>query len=210
MDAAKPFFSNKITNSNDFISTKCSGISKGKLVENEEEPVALFNIVFVNTIEDIIVSAQTSLGECFKPQNDRESFKNIIYEYRSHPVILQRKEIYKQTEIFGFPKVNPADLNKFTNSSNLKKAAGSKEIPPKPLKTPANTIDAENTKLLSNNISNTLFPQETKTAYVTTIYKKDKKERGIWAVSRQIFPRRTLPRWTLTRRTVSRRHFPNG
>ena len=103
-DAFKSFFPNKITKSNDFISTK----PKWKLVENIEELVEVFNTFFVKAVENAFGLAPASLGGSSKPQNDKANVKNIICEYRGHPVILRIKEI----ETFIFPKASPTDINK--------------------------------------------------------------------------------------------------
>lgn len=126
------------------------------------------------------------------------------YEYWSHPVILQTKQIYKQTEVFGLPKVNPADLDTFINSLNPNKNGCSEGKPPKLFKTAANTIGAYNTNILSNDISKTLFPEETNTAYVTIIYKKGKREEYLNSSPTIFSP------MDISRRRVSQRHSLDG
>ena len=89
--------------------------------------------------------------------------------------ILRIKEIYKPIKSFDFPKGNSTDINKIIKSLNPKKATGSDRIKSKFMKKCSNTINAHSTNILSNDILNSLFSEEAKTANVIYI-KKIKKE----------------------------------
>ena len=117
-------------------------------MENEKELVEFFNTFFVND------AGETPLAEAD---------------------ILRIKEIYKPIKSFDFPKGNSTGINKIIKSLNPKKATGSDRIKSKFMKKCSNTINAHSTNILSNDILNSLFSEEAKTANVIYI-KKIKKE----------------------------------
>ena len=89
-----------------------------------------------------------------------------INKYKHHPSILLINSKLSSPESFSFNKINNSDMEKEIKLLNIKKNYIKKTIPPKVLKSSANSCSGTLTKLFNDTMNNSDFPDELKLAEV--------------------------------------------
>ena len=96
-----------------------------------------------------------------------------IDKYMFHPSILLIQKHLENHDIFSFKTVDIGDIEKEINNINPKKAATSNSIPPKILKKSSKVSASVLHKLFNDLIEKSDFPQNSKLADITPVYKKN-------------------------------------
>ena len=98
----------------------------------------------------------------------------IIAEFKYHPSIIKIKVLQNSQDCFSFREVSTNEIHDLIKSLNGKKATPFNNIPCKSLKENANVCAETLAKLINNDISNGIFPDELKLADVAPVFKVDK------------------------------------
>ena len=102
-----------------------------------------------------------------------QSIREITENHPNHPSIIKIKEIVNKKHIFDFPEATTEDMNKIIKLLNSNKATGPDRIPLKRIKSAANVTDFHLAHVINKDLKENKFSENTKTALVRPIYKKD-------------------------------------
>ena len=95
-----------------------------------------------------------------------------INKYKHHSNILINSKL-NSPESFYFNKISNSDMGKKIKLLSIKKATSLKNIPPKVLKSSAQSCSETSRKLLIDAMNNKKFPDELKVGEVTATFKRD-------------------------------------
>ena len=147
----KPFLSKKsLSNSTESIIIK----TDDGLESDQQKVCDLLNDFYINIAKNIGINNSTQI--------DTE-----------HPSISKIIENNQNQTTFNFSHITPEITKKHLKKLNPKKATGCDNIPPKILRTSADTICYPLTDIINNMIDQNCFPDLLKKAQVTPVYKKD-------------------------------------
>ena len=149
---------------------------KGKIISKEEDLVEIFNDHYINIVTNTTGKVPTSLGDPSNPSLDKCTVEEIIEKYREHPCIEKiRNSGQTQLNSFTLPLAKREEINDIIKSLDISKSTGPDQIPPKFVKIAADIIDEHLTNIINFDIKRNSFPENAKTAYISTIYKKLKR-----------------------------------
>ena len=154
---SKPFLTNKDFLTDDNISIKVND----ELVTDKTKLANLFNLHYINIIENTSGVPRVTQGNPNNPNEDNTTVKNIIKQYENHSSIINIKNhINSPSTRFDIKNIIP------------KKATGPDKIPLKIVRLSANTVESHLMNIINNDLSNNSFSNEAKVATVRPIYKK--------------------------------------
>ena len=146
-NAIKPFLTNKAFLTNDNISIKVND----DLVTDKTKLANLFNLHYINIVENISGAPPVIQGNSNKPNEDNTTVKNISKQYENHSSIINIKNHIDSPAIrFDIPTAKIEDINKIIKSINPKKATGPDKISPKIVKLSVNIIDSHLMNIINN------------------------------------------------------------
>ena len=168
-NTVKPFLTNKGVFSEDHINIRL----ENDVINDEKQLVELFNDHYINIVQKTANKKISSLGDSSNPELDEITVAEIIEKYKSHPSVLAIKNSFYPNKLFDLPKPNAEDINKIIKSLNTKKATGPDRISAKLVQLSANVIDCHLSNIIAEDISLNRYSENSKTASVRPIYKKD-------------------------------------
>ena len=158
--AAKPFLTDKMKISNDFISLR-----SGDEIIND--PVAVcneFNIFFANVALNIGRNDNISLDE---------DILSIADSYSGHPSIENNKHHMSHLDNFDFKEVSQNEVRTLLKGLNPKKSPGYDHVPPKLLNIAAEEMSIPLTPLINSSIRTASFPDQLKLAELSPLFKNN-------------------------------------
>ena len=134
----------------------------GKLLNDPIDVCTTFNEYYINITKDMAES--DGVREMSVPE--------VIEHYKDHHSIKLIHEHVAQTDQFDFTHINQHDTFKKLLKIQMNKATGFDNISPKFLKVGANQLCYSMTPIINNCLSASIYPDLTKRAEVTPLYKK--------------------------------------
>ena len=104
--------------------------------------------------------------------NITETIDTIINHFSDHSSIKAIIENNQSVKPFNIPLAQISDIQDILKNINIKKSAGPGMILPSLVKMCSNVIDEPLTNVINHIITNSIFPDSSKIAHVTPIYKK--------------------------------------
>ena len=157
-EIVKPFMTNKSKSSNEHI-TLYEGES---LISNATDVCNIFNDYYVNVTSNFC-----------EPENvNGMSVEQVIDHYQNHPSVKLIKDKNKTTQMFDFSHVTQTVTQNKLKQLKTNKASGFDKIPAKFLKMGADQLCFSLTPIINSTIDGNTYPDQTKRAEVTPLYKK--------------------------------------
>ena len=111
-------------------------------------------------------------------ENINNYIKDVIEKFKNHPSILIIKEYAQEVPTINIPLATTEDVDNILKKINTKKSAGPDLILPCLVKKVKHIINDPTRDLINDMISNKVFPNSGKIAYVTPAFKPDKDDRN--------------------------------
>ena len=159
-DTVKPFLTDKIKISNDFISLR----SGDKIINDPVVVCNEFNIFFANVALNIGRNDNISLGE---------DILSIADSYSGHPSIEAIKHHMSHLDNFDFKEVSQNEVRMLLKGLNPKKSPGYDHVPPKLLNIAAEEMSIPLTPLINSSIRTASFPDQLKLAELSPLFKNN-------------------------------------
>ena len=157
-DTVKPFLTDKIKNSNDFISLR----SSDKIINDPVTVCNEFNELFANVALNIGRNDNINLDE---------DLLSIANSYGDHPSIEAIKHHMSHVDIFDFKEVSQNEVRTLLKGLNPKKSPGYDNVPPKLLTIAAEEMSIPLTPLINGSIKTASFPDQLKLAELSPLFK---------------------------------------
>ena len=152
-------------------------VEDGHFTTNDKEKAEIFSEFYSKVVENLDIKENCFiLDKHDRPQANR--IDQIIAEFKYHPSIIRIKSLESSQDCFNFGEVSTDKIHDLINSLNSKKATPFNNIPCKSLKENANVCAETLAKLINNDISNGIFPDELKLADVAPVFKVDKSKKN--------------------------------
>lgn len=165
----RPFLSEKGGN----YGTKITLKENGNFISNEDELVETFNDQYVNIVEKTTgIPPVSILNNGLDIDNITETINTIITHFSDHPSIKAIIENNPSVKPFNIPLAQTSNIQDILKNINIKKSAGPGMILPSLVKMCSHVIDEPLTNVINHIITNSIFPDSSKIAHVTPIYKK--------------------------------------
>ena len=168
-----------LTNKGNFAGGKIVLEENDILIHDEKILVEIFNDYYINIVENTTNSPPVSIGDPMNQKKDFSTVENIIKDYQNHPSIIRINHNIFEKHSFSLPKTNKEEINKIIKSLDITKATGPDDIPAKIIKLAADVVDAHLAKIINCDIETNSFSENAKTAYVSTIHKKNERTNKI-------------------------------
>ena len=164
----KPSFSDKIM-TRDRINLS----EKGELVKTELETAEVLNKFFSNIVNNLEIS-KYSKYESFIDNIEDQTLR-VILKYKNHPSIIAIQNKFKGGDVFYFRELEKEEIQKEIHNLNNIKASQHSDIPTKIIKSNSD-IFSDFLYVSINSSIKSLFSSCLKTADITPIYKKGKRD----------------------------------
>ena len=165
----KPSFSDKIM-TRDRINLS----EKGELVKTELETAEVLNKFFSNIVNNLEIS-KYSKYESFIDNIEGQTLRAIL-KYKNHPSIIAIQNKFKGGGVFYFRELEKEEIQKEIHNLNSNKASQHSDIPTKIIKSNSDIFSDFLYKSINSSIKSSLFLSCLKTADITPIYKKGKRD----------------------------------
>ena len=154
----KPFMTNNVKSDNQNIIL----YENGSLLNKPTEVCNTFNEYYVNITDDQSESMHVK----------QMSADQVIDHYKNHPSINLIKETVNNNEQFHFSPIEQTVTRKKLKQLKTNKSSGFDNISPKFLKLGADYLSYSLTPIINNSIHTSIYPDYTKRAEVTPLFKK--------------------------------------
>ena len=163
----KPFFSNKGPDSE-----KISLIENEDLIRDDKETAKIFNEFFIDITKKLNLTVPPSepLQDVLAPPNWD------IHKFNNHPSIIEiKKKVSTIKSTFKFKNSTKEEVKKIINGLNPNKSEPENDLPAKLIKLFPNIFADCFSKAINDSFSTGIFPNISKLAVVTPVYKKNSK-----------------------------------
>ena len=164
----KPSFSDKIMTSD-----RINLSGKGELVKTELETAEVLNKFFSNIVNNLEI-LKYSKYQSFIDNIEDQTLRAIL-KYKNHPGIIAIQNKFKGGDVFYFRELEKEEIQKEIHNLNNIKASQHSDIPTKIIKSNSD-IFSDFLYVSINSSIKSLFSSCLKTADITPIYKKGKRD----------------------------------
>ena len=134
----------------------------------------MLNEFFSNIVDDLEIS-KYSKYESFI-DNVEDQTLGAILKYKNHPSIITTQNKFKNGDVFYFRELEKEEIQKQICNLNNNKASQHSDIPTKIIKSNSDIFSDFLCVSINSSIKSSLFLSCLKTADITPIYKKGKKD----------------------------------
>jgi len=166
----RPFFSNKGP-----ISEKITLVENDELIKDDKEIGKMFNEFFINITEKLDLNQPPTEPVPLNELSDN-ILQNEIMLFRNHPSILKIKEKVSNNEnSFKFRNTTEDEVEKIISNLKTNKSQAENDIPAKIIKKYSHLFASCFSISINDSFSSGIFPNISKFATVTPVYKKNSK-----------------------------------
>ena len=146
---------------------------KGELVKTELETAEVLNKFFSNIVNNLEI-LKYSKYQSFIDNIEDQTLRAIL-KYKNHPGIIAIQNKFKGGDVFYFRELEKEEIQKEIHNLNNIKASQHSDIPTKIIKSNSDIFSDFLYVSINSSIKSSLFPSCLKTADITPIYKKGKR-----------------------------------
>ena len=147
---------------------------KGESVKTELETAEVVNKLFPNIVNNLEIS-KNSKYESFIDNTEDQTLTAIL-KCKNHPSIIAIKNKFKGGNVFYFRELEREEIQNEIHKLNNNKASQHSNILTKIIKSNSDIFIDFLYVSINSSIKSSLFPSCLKTADITSIYKKGKKD----------------------------------
>ena len=134
----------------------------------------LFNSYYVNIVDKCSGTKPKTFTTNF--ENTCSLVTDVVTSYKNHPRIIKLRQVVNESAVpeserFSSKTVNEIEIKDLLENLGTKKASNIDSIPPKFLRLSADFLTSLLTKAINRNITQTVFPENAKTASVIPLDK---------------------------------------
>ena len=147
---------------------------KGELVKTELETAEVLNKLFSNIVNNLEI-LKYSKYESFIDNIEDQTLRAIL-KYKNHPSIIVIQNKFKGRDVFYFRELEKKEIQKGIHNLNSNKVSQHSDITTKIIKINSDIVSDFLYVNINSSIKSSLFPPCLKTADITPIYKKGKRD----------------------------------
>ena len=150
-------------------------VQKGEILNTDLERAQVLNTFFGNIVKNLEINQYSNFDSVITNVKDAPS--RAILKHKDHPSILAIQDKCKNRNKFAFEETDLANIEKEIHNLKISKACQSLDIRTKVLKENVNIFAEFSWKSINSSIESSTFPSCYKSADITPLHKKAKKDK---------------------------------